>query len=122
MDKESLKHFFKENHDVAKMFDIDHTQELPMVSKIIGHLMNYDDGKSFFEWAKAHKSTAHHVCQHNVRIPHPSLMDYDSMESGGAYNTRMIYGELNNTDLKGIDHKKYNKSELPVNDKRFMKN
>tara|TARA_B110000285_G_scaffold98064_1_gene111860 strand:- start:261 stop:458 length:198 start_codon:yes stop_codon:yes gene_type:complete len=25
MDKESLKMFFKENHEVAKMFDIDHT-------------------------------------------------------------------------------------------------
>tara|TARA_B110000285_G_scaffold98064_1_gene111859 strand:- start:12 stop:119 length:108 start_codon:yes stop_codon:yes gene_type:complete len=35
-------------------------------------------------------------------------MDYDSIEEGGAYNTRMIYGELKNTDLREIDHKKYN--------------
>lgn len=35
MDKESLTEFFKDNKDVAKLFRIDTTKELPMVSRII---------------------------------------------------------------------------------------
>ena len=36
MDKLNLTEFFKENTEVAKMFRIDTTKELPMVSRLIG--------------------------------------------------------------------------------------
>ena len=67
-----------------------------MVSKIIGQLMNYDDGETFFHWAKLRKSKT--VFDKDVdRIPYPSLMDYNSMQEG-AYKTRMD-GNIINDDL-----------------------
>ena len=40
--------------------------------------MNFDDGETFFNWAKVHKSKTI-VNKDPARIPYPSLMDYDSM-------------------------------------------
>ena len=44
MDQTNLTEFFKENPDVAKLMKIDTAKELPMVSRVIGQLMNFDDG------------------------------------------------------------------------------
>lgn len=40
--------------------------------------MNYDDGETFFKWAKLHKSKTTHGAD-AVRVPYPSLMDYGSV-------------------------------------------
>jgi hypothetical protein len=47
--------------------------------------MNFDDGETFFNWAKLHKSK--NVNNEPARIPYPSLMDYGSMKDG-AYNSK----------------------------------
>ena len=44
MDQTNLTEFFKENPDVAKLMKIDTAKELPMTSRVIGQLMNFDDG------------------------------------------------------------------------------
>ena len=39
--------------------------------------MNFDDGGTFFNWAKLHKTKS--INKDAARILYPSLMDYDSM-------------------------------------------
>jgi len=55
--------------------------------------MKYDDGLSFFNWAKLRKSKT--VFDKDAdRVLHPSLMDYNSMQEG-AYKTRMDENNIN---------------------------
>ena len=82
-----------------------------MVSRIIGQLMNFDDGGTFFNWAKLHKSKS--IDKDAARIPYPSLMDYGSVKDG-AYNTKLALDSNYQNDLQDIEPKAYQKSELPA--------
>ena len=79
--------------------------------------MNFDDGDTFYNWAKLHKSKT--VKKEPARIPYPSLMDYDSMKDG-AYNTKLDHN-LTENDLQDIEPKAYQKSEIAVKDKISIK-
>ena len=76
-----------------------------MVSRVIGQLMNFDDGETFYNWAKLHKSNSIDK-EEAARIPYPSLMDYGSIKDG-AYNTKLALDSNYQNDLQDIKPKAY---------------